>query len=213
VQPRTLVDGEAKRARALRLWQAARPIAGTLAARYLDEHRRIDLAALPANIDDVLRFHPRCPFGPGVRHPCLLALMRSVTGDESTGVLRIALAPDGNRLERRMLGNWGAVKLWPANAHLIVGEGIETVLAAATRLSHKGEALRPAWSAISSTGLGKLSVIAGVERLIVLVDHDRNGVGQTEAARVAERWSRAGRHVTQLKPKRPGTDFNDVVMS
>ena len=60
-----------KRASALRLWEQARPIAGTLAARYLADTRGVDLAALPAAIDDVLRFHPRCPFGSGLRHPCL----------------------------------------------------------------------------------------------------------------------------------------------
>ena len=43
----------------------ARPIAGTIAERYLAETRRIDVAGLPANISDSLRFHPHCPFGPG----------------------------------------------------------------------------------------------------------------------------------------------------
>src|SRR5262249_28005539 len=37
-------DGDNK-ARALRLWDAATPIAGTLAARYLADIRRVDLAA------------------------------------------------------------------------------------------------------------------------------------------------------------------------
>jgi CHC2 zinc finger/Toprim domain len=205
-------SGEANRTRALRLWQGAQRIAGTLAAQYLTEHRRVDLARLPTNVDDVLRFHPRCPFGPDVRHPCLLALMRNVASDEPTGIHRIALGPDGNRIERRLLGLWGAVKLWPAGAQLVVGEGIETVLAAATHISHKGVPLRPAWSAVSSNALGRLPVVADVERLIVLVDHDLNGVGQAAAARCAERWSRAGRNVTQLTPKRPGSDFNDVVI-
>ena len=152
-------NGESKRACALRLWQEARPIAGTLAAQYLAEHRRIDLAALPANIDEVLRFHPRCPFGPGTRHPCLVALMRDVGSNEPSGIHRIALAPDGNRIARRMLGNWGAVKLWPASTQLIVGEGLETVLAAATRLTHHGAPLRPAWSALSSGALGRLPIV------------------------------------------------------
>jgi DNA polymerase I len=60
-QPRpSTQDDEAKRAFALGLWGNAKPIAGTLAAQYL-ERRGIDLAALPAEIDDVLRFHPCCP--------------------------------------------------------------------------------------------------------------------------------------------------------
>jgi DNA polymerase len=211
-QPRQSDDSEAKRALALRLWQAAKPIAGTLATQYLAEHRCIDLAGLPADVDDILRFHPHCPFGQGVRHPCLLALLRNVASDEPTGIQRIALKPDASKIERRMLGTWGAVKLWPVNGQLIVGEGIETVLAAATRLSHKGNPLRPAWSALSRIGFNKLPIIAGVHQLVLLVDNDLNGQGQAAAARCAERWSRAGRHVIQLKPKRPGTDFNDIVM-
>jgi DNA polymerase family A/CHC2 zinc finger len=102
--PRRVDDGAASRARALRLWQQAKPITGTLAAQYLTEHRRIDPAGLPANVDEVLRFHPSCPFGPGARHPCLLALMRDIVSDEPTGIHRIALTPDANKLDRRMLG-------------------------------------------------------------------------------------------------------------
>jgi hypothetical protein len=57
-----------------------------------------------------------------------------------------------------------------------------------------------------------LPLVPGVERLLILVDHDVNGEGQRATARCTERWSRAGRGVIQLKPKRPGDDFNDVVM-
>ena len=212
ILPPRVDEGEASRARALRLWQQAKPIAGTLAAQYLAERRRINLAALPTNIDEVLRFHPNCPFGSGARHPCLLALMRDITSDEPTGIHRIALTPDAGKIDRRMLGRGGAVKLWPADAQLIVGEGIETVLAAATRILHRGAPLQPAWSAVSAGALGRLPVVPGVEQLIVLVDHDDNGQGQAAAARCAERWSRAGRSVTRLKPKQPGTDFNDLIM-
>ena len=137
----------------------AKPIAGTLAARYLAERRRIDVAALPDNVDEVLRFHPRCPFGPGTRHPCLLALLRDVTTDAPTGIHRIALTPDGSKIDRRMLGRWGAVKLWPAGAQLVIGEGIETVLAAATRIPYRGAPLRPAWSAVSSGASADSSVV------------------------------------------------------
>ena len=146
------------------------------------------------------------------RKPCLIALLRDVVTDEAIGIHRIALTPDANRIERRMLGGAGAVKLWPAASQLIVGEGIETVLAAATRIFHHGAPLRPAWSAVSSGSLGKLPLVPGVERLLILVDHDVNGEGQRAAARCTERWSRAGRSVIQLKPKRPGDDFNDVIM-
>jgi len=206
-----LAETAAKRQRALQLWDEAKPIPGTLAERYLAETRRIDLAALP-NADACLRFHPRCPFGFGVRQPCLIALRRDALSDEPVGIHRIALTPDAQRIERRMLGRGGVVKLYPAGDRLIVGEGVETTLAAATRVSRWGSLLQPAWSAVSSGVLGNLPVIPGIERLIILVDHDLNGAGQAAALRCAERWSRAGREVVRLTPKRPGTDFNDLIM-
>jgi DNA polymerase len=199
---------------ALRFWDKAKPIAGTLAEKYLVDVRRIDITALPDNIDEVLRFHPRCPFGPATRYPCLLALLRDVTTNEPTGIQRIALKPnvfEGGKVERRVLGHLGAVKIWPVNSHLIIGEGIETVLAAATRIPYKGEPLRPAWSAISADRLRTFPVISGVERLIILVDHDKSGAGQAAAAACASRWSQAGRTVINLTPNRPG-DFNDIIM-
>jgi Toprim domain len=157
-----------------------------------------------------LRFHPLCPFGPGSQFPCLLALMRDAQTDAPAGVHRIALTSDARKIDRRILGHRGPVKLWPAGSQLVIGEGIETTLAAATRVPYAGAPLRPAWSAVSRGLLESLPVIAGVERLIVLVDHDPPG--QAAAARCAERWRRTGRTVIRLTPRRPGADFNDLVM-
>jgi hypothetical protein len=114
---------------ALSHWQEAVPIAGTIAERYLSETRGVDVNRLPANISDSLRFHPNCVFGPE-RHPCLLALMRDPIDDTPIGIQRIGLARDDGRiikLKRMALGCMGAVKLWPANGQLTVGEGLETV--------------------------------------------------------------------------------------
>jgi hypothetical protein len=128
------------------------------------------------------------------RRACLLALYRDVESDAPAGIHRIALTPDvfaGGKVQRRMLGSWSrprAVKLWRAGSQLVVGESIETALAAAS----------------------KLPTVPGVERLLILVDHDRNGEGQAAAARCAERWSRAGRTVVKLLSKRTGSDFNDI---
>ena len=202
-------DKAAKRARALALWGEGIPIADTLAAHYLAKTRGIAPEALPAAIDTVLRFHANCPFG-GARHPCLLALLRNPMTDEPTGVHRIALTPDGRKIERRMFGQTGAVKLWPAGTQLVVGEGIETVLAAATRIPYRGAPLRPAWALVSSGFLGQLPVLSGVERLIILVDHDDGGI--TAASACVARWTRAGRIVVRLTPKRPGADFNDIIL-
>lgn len=207
----TAADRDAKRRRALRLWRQSWPIKGSLAERYLTEHRGIDLAALP-DAASSLRFHPHCPFGPATRHPCLIALRRDVVSDEPVSIHRIALAAGGQKIDRRMLGSGGVVKLYPASDHLVVGEGIETTLAAATRIKRWGRPLQPAWSAVASGVLATLPPIPGVEHLIILVDHDVNGAGQAAAMRCAETWSRAGRSVVRLTPKQPGMDFNDLVM-
>jgi hypothetical protein len=202
---------EKNRARALRLWKQSVPILGTTAARYLSEIRKIDLAELPANIEQALRFHPHCPFN-GARHPCLIALMRNPIIDEPTGIHRIALTPEGHKIERRMLGCAGVVKLWPAGPQLVVGEGIETVLAAATRIPYHDAPLQPAWALLNEGALGWLPVLPGVERLIILVDNDLNGIGQRAALTCAMRWTRTGRTVVQLTPNRADTDFNDLVI-
>jgi putative DNA primase/helicase len=131
--------------------------------------------------------------------------------NDPVGVHRIGLQTvDGRveKLDRRALGAMGVVKLWPADGTLTVGEGIETVLAASTRLPHDMP-LIPAWSAVSSGGLAKLPIIPGVRSLVLLVDNDLEGLAA--AAKLEQRWHAAGREVTQLLPDTPGADFNDVV--
>jgi hypothetical protein len=195
-------NGKDSRPRALELWREAQPIAGTLAEQYLVQVRRIDLSVPPAD----LRFHPHCDFGID-KAPCLIALMRDALSDEPTGIHRIRLSPDvfmGGKVQRRALGKRSMVKLWPAGAELYVGEGIETVLAAACF------GWRPAWSAVCAEGLSKLPVLPGVERLVVLVDHDPPG--EAAAAECSARWAQAGRAAVKRRPKIAGDDFNDVLI-
>jgi len=111
------------------------------------------------------------------------------------------------------LGRMGVVKLWPANGgRLVIGEGIETTLAAATRVTYRGAPLTPAWSAIAKRGLGSLPVLPGITNLVLLVDNDENGEGQKAAAHCRQVWTAAGRTVAALVPKQVGWDFNDVVL-
>jgi hypothetical protein len=208
---------EKDRAYVLRWWNSAKPIRGTLAETYLAETRGVDLDALPDNVDNSLRFHRHCVFGPGIAHPCLLALMRDPCGDAPIGIQRIALTLDARKIDRMMLGKAGVVKLWPAGKQLVLGEGLETVLAAATRLPYRDEPLTPAWAALSDGGLKKFPLIDGVERLIVLADNDANRAGQIAAEACKRRWLEANRRVALLipdrLPDRPKTDFNDIVLA
>jgi DNA polymerase bacteriophage-type len=202
---------------ALQIWNTAQPLAGTLAERYLSQTRGIDVGKLPPTIHEALRFHPRCAFGTRTYHPCLVALMRDPLTDAPVGIHRIGLALENSavvKLDRMALGRMGVVKLWPLNGNgqLVVGEGIETVLAAATRISYRNAPLTPAWSAVAKGGLGRLPVLPNIAQLILLVDHDENGEGQRAAEQCRAIWKSAGRQTVPLIPKQPGWDFNDVVL-
>jgi DNA polymerase len=206
-----------RRKRALALWDAAKPWRGTDAETYLRDTRGVDTAALPPIVDEAMRFLKRCPFGSGVM-PCLVALMRDPMTDEPVGIHRIALSVDANgkvdRIERRAMGTMGVVKLWPLNGdgRLVTGEGLETVLAAASRIPWQGAPLTPAWSLISANGVAGLPVIDGVSHLIQLIDNDANGEGQKAAETGRLRWQKAGRTVVPLIPHQVGWDFNDVIL-
>ncbi len=197
----------------------AQPIAGTLAARYLRRcpEALISKALLPDDISKSgsLRFHPDCPFGPGTRYPCLIALMRNPISGQPTGIHRTALTPDAQKIDRMMLGPAGVVQLWPAGRVLVIGEGLETTLAAATRLPYRGAPLRPAWAMLSDGALARFPVIAGVERLILLADNDLNNAGaDRRPKRLQASLAKAGRaRAVGAQPDRPGTDFNDIVLA
>ena len=63
----------------------------------------------------------------------------------------------------------------------------------------------------SSEALQRLPVLEGVERLIILVDHD--DAGELAAMLCTALWTGAGRTVVALKPEAKGTDFNDLVLA
>jgi hypothetical protein len=201
-------DDAANTARALALWNEASEVNGTLAEEYL---RRRHLA-LPED-DHALRFFSPCPFA-DTTYPAMVALFRDVLIDEPKAIHRIALAPGGILIAKRMLGRVGgcAVKL-DADADvehgLAVGEGIETMIAARMR------GLRPAWALGSAGTLKTFPVLNGVECLSIIVDHDlpdRNGrqAGQEAAAECSQRWTAAGREVRRIVPRRQGADMADL---
>jgi hypothetical protein len=206
---------EAERtAEAVALFRQARSLAGTFGERYLRETREIDLAALP-DLTDTIRFHPLCPFGPGVRHPCLVALFRDITTNEPRGVFRIAIGADLKKLGGMSLGavTGAALKIFADEAveqGLCVAEGLETALAASL-VEHKGALLRPIWALSGTANLRGFPVLAGIDALTIIVDHDKNNAGQAAARDCARRWRAAGRDVVCLLPDKLGADFNDVL--
>jgi hypothetical protein len=202
---------EERTARAMRIWSEATAPTGTLVEAYLAVrglHLPDDVVAA-----DALRFHPTCPFG-RERHPAMVALFTDAVTGAPKGVHRTALSPEGRKLERKSLGPIAGcvIRLWPdemVEQGLVLGEGIETTLAAA-QVEHQGTLLQPAWATGSAGNIASFPVLAGIDAITILVDHDASGTGQRAAQDCSERWTEAGREVTRLVPHGVGTDFADI---
>jgi len=193
--------------RAATTWKETLPIAGSDGEAYLAK-RGITLEDVPDH--GGLRWHPACPWEGGTA-PCIVARYTDAATVEPRGIWRRPLTGE----KPKSLGpNASAViRLWPddfVEQGLVLGEGIETTLAAATRITHQGAYLRPAWAAGSSGNMAAFPLLAGVQALTLLVDHDEKGGGERAAEQCARRWCDAGGEVIRLMPGDLG-DFNDLV--
>ena len=200
-------------AHAARLFAAAGPAAGTPAAGYL-AGRGWD-GAPPA----ALRFHPALRHGPTRQTlPAMVAEVRHGATGAPMGIHRTFLAPSGapgaparaDVPQPKMTYGpvaGGAVQLGaPApDRPLLVGEGIETTLAAMRASGH------PGWAALSTSGMAALTLPETVRSVTLLADNDASGAGLRAAERAAARWTGEGRTVRIAMPDRPGQDFADLL--
>ena len=85
-------------------------------------------------------------------------------------------------------------------------------MAAATCFEYSGAPMLPAWAAGSGSNLSKFPVLPGVQKLVLLVDHDANGERKKYANDCRRRWRAAKRDVVQLLPDEEDADFNDVLL-
>jgi putative DNA primase/helicase len=196
---------DAKRTEAaLAIWEGAMPAGGSPVETYLAS-RGLHLPPTPT-----LRFHA------GLKHPssgiwpAMIALVTRGTDDMPLAIHRTFLARDGGGKapvdpQKMMLGpcHGGALRLAAPGHMLMVGEGIETCLAAMQATDH------PAWAALSTSGLRALELPTDVREVIVLADGD--DPGEAAAWDAAQRWSCEGRRVRIARPPQ-GLDFNDVLL-
>lgn len=191
------------------IWAEAGDPRGTVVQRYLNA-RRLDL---PADVcGAVLRFHDRCPWGQATTL-AMVAAIRCLRTGEVIGVHRTALSPEATKLGRKVFGSAtaAAIMLDPRAAVgtvLVVGEGIETCLAA------RQVGLKPVWSLIGTSNIGVLPVLDGVSRLTVLAEVDTAPCrpSATACAKVGATWHAARRTVDFLYPPDGAKDFNDALM-
>ena len=199
------VEVDAKRSEAaLAIWRDAMPAEGTPVEAYLASR------GLRRPPPPTLRFHPELKHPSGGIWPAMVALVTRGSDDTPVAIHRTFLDRRGAGKapvdrQKMMLGpcRGGVVRLADARDVLMIGEGIETCLAAmqATGL--------PAWAALSTSGLKTLDLPQDLLDLIVLADGDDSG--EDAARNCARRWEREGRRVRIARPPR-GLDFNDILM-
>ena len=189
---------------AQRPWNAAKDARGSSLVNYF-AGRGITIPLPPS-----LRWAPALRRPDGTYAPAMVARVVGLDG-ELIGVHRTWLYSDDrgwwHRRDRASLGPiaGGAVRLAPAAETLLVGEGVETCLAAMQASA------QPAWAALSTSGMTTLLLPPDVRTVIILADHDRSGAGERAARTAAQRWLAEGRRVRIAMPPEPGTDFNDVL--
>jgi hypothetical protein len=207
----TSTPSEGQRRKLERFWAASRPInPHDPVGNYLSG-RGLHLAQYPK----ALRYHPLLhlpsehnPFGrwPGmvarVEHPThgLVALHRTIlTGAGRVKKLTPAVLEGAT--------NGAAIRLFlPQKGQpLALAEGIETALAVHVLAGWS------VWSCISAGGLEGVLLPEDARDVVVCPDHDRNGVGQGAAQKLALRLLAEGRAVRIATPPTPGSDWADVL--
>ena len=203
VRVRVDEDDVKRSAAALAIWKSAKPPQGTLAEVYLASR------GLHLPVPAALRFHPGLKHPSGGIWPVMVALVTNGADGTPIAIHRTYLARDGGGKalidpQKMMLGpcRGGAVRLAEPCEVLMVGEGIETCLAAMQATHHA------AWAALSTSGLRSLDLPREVRDVIVLADGDDPGEAAAQAC--AWRWKREGRRVRIARPPQ-GLDFNDLL--
>jgi len=189
---------------ALSIWEAAKPAAGSPVETYLASR------GLKLPPSSAIRFHAGLKRPSGGVWSCMVALVTKGEDAAPMGIHRTFLARDGAgkaqvKPAKMMLGpcRGGVVRLAEPSDLLMVGEGIETSLAAMQATGN------PAWAALSTSGLRALDLPADVGNVIVLADGD--DAGEAAARDCARRWVSQGRHVRIARPPQ-GMDFNDMLL-
>jgi hypothetical protein len=189
---------------ALAIWHGAQSAEGTPVQTYLRSR------GLAVSIPPSIRFHAGLKHPSGGVWPAMVALVTHGAHGKPLGVHRTFLARDGHGKApvdppKMMLGpcRGGAARLGPASDPLMIGEGIETCLAAMQASGHA------AWAALSTSGLRSLDLPHAARDVIVLADGDEPG--EAAAQDCAWRWKQEGRRVRIARPPQ-GLDFNDLLL-
>jgi phage/plasmid primase-like uncharacterized protein len=204
------------------VWRGTRPLAGTVAERYL-ERRGI----WRSNMSPILRFHEGLAYYRGrgkeaVRlgvFPALVAPVLNQAG-ELVSLHRTFLDAQGNKAPvpeaKKLMAacaplNGAAIPLFASATVLGLAEGIETALAA------RAIARIPVWSTLNRVLLEQVDLPQAVRHVVIFADKDASYDGMASAEAAAERLVAQGRTVEVVCPSQPippgekGLDWLDVL--
>lgn len=189
------------------IWNSARPLVGSLAERYLTQHRRLS-SPFPAT----LRFCPNLVYPPmGRALPALIAAVQSADRSVIAVQATFLRASDGSKASvskpRWTFGtlDHGAVRLGPAADILGLAEGLEDALAAQ---SASGVTC---WAALGAGRMANVFVPDIVRELHVFADDD--DAGRRAVAEAVARHQRQGRVVVVRLPPIGCKDWGDYATS
>lgn len=194
-----------------RLWMSGTDISfDDPVHRYLSA-RGLKLETWPRSLRTVKKCFYRDDSGKS-EHPAMIAKVCGQDGMPIT-IHRTYLTNHGSKANmedpRRLMpgkiDKGCAVRLAEAGEELGIAEGIETALAAAQLFDV------PCWAAVNSGMLMAWEPPAGVRKIIIFADNDKNFAGQAAAYALAHRLAMRGFDVEVRVPEDADTDWNDVL--
>ncbi len=184
-----------------RLWDAAMPVAGTLAERYLASRFLLPIA-------DDIRFLLRCPLGPKPKttyHPALLIAVRE--GRRLVAVQRIFLDPESARYRMKLMLGRPAQGAWQGRGQgtgvLALAEGFETARAF-TLLNNFA-----CWSPLGARRFDLVRLPSSVSHLMLA--HDNDAEGRRAADKAEARYARPGLIIDRTPPPAGFKDWAQVL--
>lgn len=125
----------------------------------------------------------------------MLALMTDPITGEPAGVHRTFLNQEAQKIERKMLGKQGVIRVSPDEAvvaSLSICEGLEDALSVFL------SGWRPVWAATSAGAIARFPPLAGIEALTIFADQDDAGLEAAQSC--LDVWHEAGRDVAICVP-------------
>lgn len=208
-QAASAATGLERRQAALRIWEAGRPLGGTLSARHCAQRS----VSRPLPGPEVLRHGGQTPVSAytETRHhrPALLAAISDKDG-AFTAIEVTYLAPNARRaidlrLSRKTVGPSPAncaVHIDAAAPQMLVGEGLFTTLSASARFG------LPAWALMSTRNLRHWRPPQGVREVLIAADRGVDGEASAEQLRAG--LSAAGLKARVALPPEGFGDWNEA---